>query len=401
MRRWWLSLLLVAALLGVSRPPSALAGVEVVNPQVAYTFGGQVTFRATIQSDVPIVAAQIFLRSQGESGTMVGTATLDPAGTLAYVHDLTQQPLRAFARVHYWFRLTPQVGEVYTSPEFWFVYEDNRFDWQTLQAGPLRVHWYEGDEAFGQLLLDVSRRGLEQAQKYLPVAASDEINIYAYASAMEMQSAQRLASQTWVAGHADAALSLIVVSLPAGPSQRMDAQRQIPHELMHILLYQLLGKDYDNLPIWLREGLASINELSPNPDYRAILDNAAEKETWLPLASLCHAFPTDMAGAQLAYAEADSFVRYLHGQYGATGLQALATNYANGLDCERGSEMALGKRLTQLETQWRREAFGRNETLAALGDLLPWAALLLLALAAPLGLALAGWGRGERRKAEG
>jgi hypothetical protein len=166
--------------------------------------------------------------------------------------------------------------------------------------------------------------------------------------------------------------------------------RQIPHELMHIMLFAYLGEAYRSLPVWLNEGLASAAELNPNPDYDVILNKARQKDALLPLADLCQSFPLDASGAFLAYAESFNFVYYLYDRYQAEGLQALANSYANGLDCDQGAEQALGVPLSQLEIDWRQEALGENPLGAAVEELLPWSLLCLAATLAPLGLTLAG-----------
>jgi hypothetical protein len=71
-------------------------------------------------------------------------------------------------------------------------------------------------------------------------------------------------------------------------------------------------------------------------------------------------------------------------------LQALVNNYANGLDCERGTEAALGSSLSQLEKQWKQEAFSENNTLDALVKLIPWLILLVSILIVPIILTLLG-----------
>ena len=35
------------------------------------------------------------------------------------------------------------------------TYSDDRIDWQTLEGDVVRVHWYEGDEAFGERALQI------------------------------------------------------------------------------------------------------------------------------------------------------------------------------------------------------------------------------------------------------
>ncbi len=63
-------------------------------------------------------------------------------------------------------------------------------------------------------------------------------------------------------------------------------------------------------------------------------------------------------------------------------------NYANGVDCERGTVLALGKTLDQLQRSWLGATFNHNAVLSALGVISPWLIILLLALFAPVFLTL-------------
>jgi hypothetical protein len=279
-------------------------------------------------------------------------------------------------------------GESYTSEVFTFYYEDNRYEWHTLKDALFTVHWYEGEVSFAQTVLDNAQAGLVRARSLLPFPEIQPMNIYVYASGLEMQSTLRLGGLRWIAGHADPDLGVMVVSLPAGPDQHRETERQIPHELMHLLLYQYVGQTYYDLPTWLKEGLASANELHPNPDYYTILTSAIEKGTMIPLSSFCQSFPQD-SSIYLAYAEADSFTRYLYQVYGSAGLDTLLRSYVQGSGCINAPAIALGVSLDQLEKDWRRETFGENALLSALANLLPWAILLVVVLAVPLFLTLA------------
>jgi hypothetical protein len=263
-----------------------------------------------------------------------------------------------------------------------FTYEDNRFAWQTLDSDPFRVHWYEGDVSFAQDVLNTAQAGLERARSLLSLAEpAGRIDIYAYASGQEMQSTLRLGGLSWIAGHADPELGIMIVTLAPGPDQRRETERQIPHELMHILMYQAIGPAYYSLPTWLKEGLASNNEPRPNPDYYIILQSAVEKESLIPLIYLCQSFPSD-SSVYLAYAESASFISYLHLVYGPAGLQSLVERYVAGMGCEQAPEAAVGRSLGQLETDWRRTTLGEDVLLSAFENLLPWFILIALALLA-------------------
>ena len=364
-----------------------------------YSFGTQIVYQGQLPPGSLVDSATLFYLSEGELDTHHGDAKLAKDGWLIYTADLTTDPIRAFSTVVYWFEVTLKDGTTIQSQRGSLYYEDNRFQWATRESKDFRVHWYEGDAGFAQSLLDVADLGLENIQKYLPLKQTSRVEIYAYDSAQDMRATLQTLGKNWVGAHTDPDLGVMVVSLPRGPEQRLEMERQIPHELMHMLIYQWLGSGYGNLPAWLNEGLASVAELYPNPDYIILLEKAQSKDELLPIATLCQTFPRDASGAFLAYAEATSFTRYLHQQYGTTGLQALAKTYADGMSCERGVQVALGSTLTQLEWHWRGEALRENAALKALANLTPWLVVLVLALIVPLSLAVASIRRKPARHA--
>jgi hypothetical protein len=388
MRRWIFILLFSVSITWLGIPVSAAPSSQVTPDPVEYTFGDQVILRASIDSEIKIREVRAFLHSSGDTETYSGAAVLQD-GQIKYRHDLTAEPLRAFSQVEYWFLLTPQTGDSFLSDTFSFYYEDNRFDWQVHASESFILHWHEGDFDFAQNVLNAAEAGLVRASRMLVIPPIQPANIYVYASGLEMQSTLRLGGLRWIAGHADPDLGVAVVSLPSGPDQRSEIERQIPHEVMHLLLYQSVGQAYYTLPTWLKEGLASANEMRPNSDYYVILSNAVEGNVLIPLASLCQSFPQDNT-VYLAYAQSDSFIRYLYQQFGQTGLQNLVDSYASGAGCENAPLPVFDMSLSELEQEWRRAALNDNVLGLALEALLPWSFLLLGIILVPLGMLLAG-----------
>jgi hypothetical protein len=263
-------------------------------------------------------------------------------------------------------------------------YGGDTFNWQTLEAGMLKVHWYEGDEKFGRDALGIAQAALESIGSFVPVSLEQPVEIFIYATPDDLQGELVAGTERWVAGHADPVLGTIRVVIEPGAGQEIAMKQRIPHELMHVMLYRLAGEGYHNIPAWLREGTATLAELHPNAEYDRVLDEAVAMNALIPLKDMCVSFPANTSRAFLAYAESGSFVSYLHKTYGSIGLQNLAVVYAKGLDCERGTERAFGVSLSGLESQWRSSTFGQNAVSSTFQNISPYLVLLCLVLIIPL-----------------
>lgn len=390
--RCLIALILILSMSLFSAPGiEAAESAQISTPQIEYTYGEGISFEAELQPEEPIEEVHLFVRAEGQTDAWVVPAKLDSQDNLIAVYDVNQYPLPVFSQVVYWFQITPQNGDPFNSQEFSFFYEDNRFDWQTLRDEPFVVHWYTGDTVFAQEVLNTAQAGRLRVQSFLPLSAPNEIDIYVYESARDLQSTLNLSGQSWIAGHADPELGMIMVSLPPGPEQQLEMERQIPHELMHVMLFHTTGRGYDNLPAWYIEGLASISELYPNPDYAVLLENAYQNDGLIPIIALCNVFPRDASSALLAYAESASFTRYLFSHFGTPGLEELRQQYAAGLDCENGAEQAFEVTLNRLEFQWQRETFTSQGLSNIFEELGPWMLLLVAILAAPVVLMIKGF----------
>jgi hypothetical protein len=264
------------------------------------------------------------------------------------------------------------------------LYDDGGFDWQTLDAGTLRVNWYRGDANFGQAALDAAQAGLQSISTMIPLDLVQPIEIFIYANGDDLRSALANGGADWVAGHANPALGVVMVVIEPGPEQGILMEQRIPHELMHVMLYRYVGAGYPNIPMWLREGIAILAEIYPNPDYDRVLADAGTNDRLIPLKDLCASFPPNASEAFLAYAESRSFITYLHDSYGSSGLLSLAGYYADGVDCERGTERAFGVSLSRLELNWRESVLGQQAVGFALRNMSPYLVLLCLVLFVPL-----------------
>lgn len=382
MRRVLSIVCLTVLLLAAPGAASAQSDVQIRITGLEIDFGRSVTVHASIQAPGPVQQVDLLLRGADESETRMIPAVLFADGSMQAVYDASSGTLRPFGRISFWVRVQLTDGGVYSSPEFFFRYVDNRFPWQTLEQDGVRVHWYEGGADFGQAALDAARAGLRSFEEILPVTLSAPVDVYIYHSTDTLQATLR--GQDWVAGHASPDLGVVMVAIPPGETQSLAMQTQIPHELAHVLLYQTVGPNYARLPVWLREGLAVNAELYPNPDFERALRVATENGSLLSFNELCLSFPPDASRAFTAYAQAASFTTWVQKNYGQSGLIALLSAYDDGLDCEQGAARALSLPLSQMEALWREQELGENRLGVAVRNLLPYALFLLLALLLPL-----------------
>ncbi len=369
-------------LLIITTPLSVQAedGVEVLDERVEYTFGGELVFQIELESEMTVSQITLVLQAPGIS-TFVGEVLFISPGQAQFVYDLEQRPLPAFSTITYSYHLTLDNGESVETPSYSFTYLDNRHNWQELIEEPFIIYWYEGEITLAQEVLDAAVSGLDQVLELLQQPADNQpIVIFIYSSEEELQSTLASIGQTWVGGHADPGLGSIVVSLPPGVDQSLEIQRLIPHEIAHILLYRFMGNEYQYLPAWVSEGIASQMEVFSRPDYDLILEKAEGERGLIPFAHLCIAFPVDSDLALLSYAQSNSLLDYIQREYGVTGIQVMIYAYDQGVSCERGVEVALGTTLEGLEKDWKQDVFSRGRYLTYIFILSGFLLILLIFL---------------------
>lgn len=369
------------------------AQIKNIDAQVTYRFDEQITYSITLTSQENLEMGILFFQAEGDTHTEVGLMQkqwMQEEGRykLSYTHIVERYHLPPFTWVEYWLELHFQGGEVIKSEVYRFYYSDNRFNWRSLEEGPFRVYWYEGDVQLAQSALDVAQDGLVRIQNTLPIPFAGYVEIYLYAQPGPMLEALGEAGMDWIAGHAMPRKNVVLISIPQGPERQLWLSQRIPHELMHLAVAQYAGEKYENLPIWLREGLASQAELYHNPDYEIVLHHAKEQEEFIPMLALCDAFPREASSALLAYAQSDAFTRFLVQNYGQQKLIELIDMYLDGVDCERALENVYGSSVLSLERHWRMVGLQENLVMQGLFNLIPWFVLLMAVLVVPIGVSL-------------
>lgn len=323
-----------------------------------FLFGSTLEISATVQPD-PGQKFFLVLQPQGQSSRQI---EIDPSpeGLIEITYDLKKDPLEPFARVYYWFEMENPDGARQQSASFWFDYLDNRFTWKTSTTELFEISWVEGGAEFGQRLQEVTHAGLKKATQILPIAPNLPVRIFVYPDSAALYGALALTQQEWAAGQTLPEIGVILVSNGSPTSDLVEMERQIPHELMHLLIYQATNGNPGNVPAWLIEGLATYAELYPDPDLRRVLTEKQSQAALIPMESLCPGFAPEADLAQLGYAQSVSFTEYLLSRFGAEQIASLLQASSNGQSCTNLVENALGVSLPQLESDWLQTSFENN-----------------------------------------
>ncbi len=380
-----MAILLIAAMLPFNvKQVHGQEGIVVEEPMVAISFGQSITFQAKIKSSIPIQQVSLLFRGINEESTRVETLAVGTDGLVSFTYDASLNLIPPFGWVVFWFQATLSDNQTYTSDPIRFQYKDDRFPWRDVSRENVNVHWYAGDDAFGSAALDAAASGMQTINEVIPVSLVDPIDIYIYSNPTDLQNTLLLGGENWAGGHANPEFGVVMVAIAPGAGQTIEMQTKIPHELAHVMLYRSLGETYAVQPLWLLEGIASMVELYPNPDYARALEIASGGDSLLTFESLCASFPADAGNAFLAYAQSQSFVSYIRDSFGSSGLARLANSYGEGFSCELGATSALGTPLSQLDVRWRENVLGQNTSGVAARNLLPFLLLLALVLMVPL-----------------
>jgi hypothetical protein len=377
-------LLMVVSISLSTQQAQGQGGIEVENATVAVDFGKTITFAAKIKSPIPIKQVSILFRGVAEDVTRVETVQAAEDGSVGFTYDASLNVFPPFGSIVFWFQATLADDKTYTSAPIIFPYNDNRFPWRETTKSNVTVHWYAGDDAFGAAALDAAGAGMLAMNEIIPISLMEPVNIYIYSNISDLQNTLMLGGEEWVGGHTNPELGVVLVAIAPSASQSIEMETDIPHELAHIMMYRSLGDKYPKQKIWLLEGIASMVELYPNPDYKHALDVASQSNSLISFDDLCDSFPTDAGNAYLAYAQSQSFVSYIRETYGTSGLARLTQAYGDGFNCELGATNALGTPLSQLDARWRESVLGQNIVGVAARNLSPFILLMMLVLVVPI-----------------
>ena len=260
-------------------------------------------------------------------------------------------------------RLYPEAtpDQPVTGPEVSILYADDRFEWKTEAGDIVRVHWYEGGDAFGARALRIAEDAVESSSKLLGVTETEPIDFYVYADQDAFYDALGPGTRENVGGQANSEIRTLFALITPAEIDASWVGVVIPHELTHLVFDTAVSNPYHFPPRWLNEGVAEYQSEGYDAQYRATIESTARSGDLIPLDGLAGQFPTTFERFNLAYAESTAAVTWLVDEYGQDALVSLVRSYADGLTDDEAFTKALGLDATAFGDAW----------LASLGAVAP------------------------------
>jgi Peptidase MA superfamily len=366
-------LLAIALLLVPIRPGYAAQPPQITDRGAQLAFPNTITFAADLRAESEL--SEIVLEygvEQRTCGEVLALAypiyTPDTRAQVSWTWDMRQSgSLPPGATIWYRWRATDASGQQTTTETQRVTWLDATHAWQTVQRDVLQLHWYDGDRAFAQALLDSAVASLAALDRDTGLASKRPINIYVYSNAADLRDAV-LYEPGWTGGLAYSEHSLTILGV--APGDLSWGRRVIAHELTHVLVGENAFTCVGSIPTWLNEGIAVYGEGGPEQYSLNMLAAAISNDTLLSVRSLSGGFSEDPGQADLSYVQSYSIVRFLISEYGREKLLQLFDRLASGDAIEPVLQATYGFGIDELDDRWRaamkakpRAAAGQTPTI--------------------------------------
>ena len=140
-----------------------------------------------------------------------------------------------------------------------------------------------------------------------------------------------------------------------------ELKRILRHEYTHALLHDRFGK---NVPLWLHEGLAQIQEARISWLDLSPLEAALDRNDLIPWQNLDHNIVANQSidRRRLAYLQSYSLAKFLVGRYGWAGVSRILERISEGEGWVPALENEFLRPLPELETEWRQHLESQDES---------------------------------------
>jgi len=260
-------------------------------------------------------------------------------------------------KIEYSFEVRDKAGAVVRTESKEFVYEDNRFDWDTVVDDLITVYYYgEYVEERAQVVLGAAKANLEKMLPVLGIAPTKPLRIVSYNNYRHMSLALPFRSQAVSEGLQTQGMAFGDERVLLVHGFDPTVTGTVSHEFTHLLVSEAAGPAISQVPSWLNEGLAEYGNIDPTDDYDAALRYGIFTRRIKPLWYL-NVFGGTPEDIIIAYGQGRSVVQFMINSWGEERMSALFPVLRRTMDIDQALLEVYGLDQFGLDSAWR-EALG-------------------------------------------
>jgi hypothetical protein len=317
------------------------AGIDIAEPVTLPSAVHRIEALVHTGSDTRVLADDVPIPSTGAGPTSLSYHLPASAGQLIP---------NTLVQIH--FRVTLADGTTAEGPVGTVRYEDTRFAWQTLTGTIVRVHWVQGDAAFGRRALEIGDKAVADTSRLLGVTETSPIDFFIYPDTTSFYDVLGPGARENVGGVAFPGIRTLLANIGPGAVNDPWVGIVIPHELTHVVFGTAVDNPYHAPPNWFNEGLAVYLSQGYDSSDRSQVATAVNGRSLMPLTALNGQFPTTADRFSLAYAESVSAIDYLIRTYGQAALVTLIHAWGGGVSDDAAFHAALGVDVAGFQAGW-------------------------------------------------
>ena len=334
----------------------AQTGLTILDSSAQVELPSRLIFNMSAESDVNITDIRLcytvdrlsFAQVTSEVYIeFVPTTTVDVSWALEMVRIGGLPP---GSSMEYWWIVEDAKGEKFETIPAQLQFSDTRYSWHSLTEGKVTIYWYEGKESFAQELMTAAQQALTKLAEDTGAYLERPAKLYIYANSQDLRGAM-IYPQEWTGGAAFTRYGIIAIGI--APNTLDWGKRAIAHEMTHLVIHQMTLNPYNDLPIWLDEGLAMYTEGVLAPEYTACLNRAIAENSLISVRSLSSPFSAYTMESLLSYAQSYSFVEFLITNYGQDKMLELLLTFKLGSNYDAALEEVYGFDMDGLDALWR------------------------------------------------
>ena len=353
MRPRLLAVLLVVAALALAPGTLSAQSLSVTDAGVVNRFPDGIEFSMSASSDETIEAVRLRYTVLPDGTTASGVPDFEPGTSVATSFTLagngsSGEYLSPGTRIDYYWEVKDAAGDTTTTPEASIVYEDVRFEWSTLEADGVVIHFYSGSEEDARAMLQVAGEAIAEMSDLLDATVEFPVNVRIYASTDDMRPALRRRSETYESQITTAGVRVSSDTVLVLGNVSFSTLR---HELAHVVTAVAGEGPFGDLPAWLDEGTAVYAQGDPE-GFGGAVERAIDRGNVLSVRSIT-SYPGDPNKVNLFYGQSWSLVSYLVDTYGEAKFAEVFAEIKGGNTTDGALEAVYGFDQGGLDNEWR------------------------------------------------